>query len=126
MVIDPAFVHDTAAAAYAEIDVLGEAVMLHERAAAAPGGFIDHGPIKAFVAAFRREDLIPGGPIEQGDLRATFNRASWPAALTRRLQQGDRVTWRGDLYAVMNQDDATRSAAGQQYGVDLQLRGGAG
>lgn len=123
MVIDPAFLIDSGRQAYAELETLGEPVMIHERT---PAGFIDHGPVQAFVAAYRREDLVPGGPIEQGDLRATFNRATWPPLLTRRLQQGDRVTWRGDLYAVMNQDDATRSAGGAQFGVDLQLRGGAG
>lgn len=109
--------------AYAAIDVLGEDVILHERIAA---GFRQHGPVKAFVSQFRRDDLVPGGPIEQGDLRATFNRASWPVDLARRLGRGDRVTWRGELYAVLNQDDATRSATGEQFGVDLQLRGGAG
>lgn len=122
MLIDPAMVQAQAQAAYAEIDRLGEPVMLHKRG---PAGFTDHGPVMAFVAAFRREELLPGGPIEQGDLRATFNFASWPAGLGR-LTRADRVTWRGELYAVVNQDDATRSAAGLQYGVDLQLRGGAG
>lgn len=127
MLIDPSLVHAQARAAYAEIDRLGEPVVLHKRGAA---GFTDYPapgapPIRAFVSAFRREDLIPGGPIEQGDLRATFNFASWPPGLGR-LTRGDRVTWRGDLYAVMNQDDATRSAAGEQFGIDLQLRGGAG
>lgn len=122
VMIDPATVQAQARAAYAEIDRLGEPVTLHKRGAA---GFTDYGPINAFVAAFRREDLIPGGPIEQGDLRATFNYASWPAGLGR-LTRGDRVTWRGELFAVMNQDDATRSAAGAQFGIDLQLRGGAG
>lgn len=123
MEISPALVIAAAREAYAGIDVLGEPVTLHERQGS---GFIDHGPVKAFVSAFARQDLIPGGPIEQGDLKATFNRASWPAALARRLGRGDRVTWRGEIYAVMNQDDATRSAAGEQFGVDLQLRGGAG
>jgi hypothetical protein len=121
MLIDPAMVQAQAQAAYAEIDQLGEPVMLHKRG---PAGFTDHGPVKAFVAAFRREELIPGGPIEQGDLRATFNFATWPAGLA--LTRADRVTWRGELFAVVQQDNATRSAAGQQYGVDLQLRGGAG
>jgi hypothetical protein len=109
-------------AAYQLLEAVGEPVMLHERQAA---GFVDHGPIKAFVTAFARTDLIPGGPIEQGDFRAIFNFASWPTALQRRLGRGDRVTWRGEIYAVMNQDDATRGAAGQ-LGVELQLRGGAG
>lgn len=123
MMLDPAAIRAQARQAYAEIDRLGEAVMIHERTAA---GFVDHGPVQAFVSSFRRDDLIPGGPIEQGDLKATFNRASWPAALTRRLGRGDRVTWRGEIYAVLDQDDATRSAAGEQFGIDLQLRGGAG
>ena len=123
MAISPALAKAIGRELYAVIDTLGEPVMLHERQAA---GFVDHGPLMAFVSAFARADLVPGGPIEQGDLKAIFNRASWPAALTRRLGRGDRVTWRGEIYAVMNQDDATRSAAGEQFGVDLQLRGGAG
>lgn len=119
--IDPGFLIDSGRQAYAELETLGEDVMLHERSAS---GFIEHGPLKAFVANYRAQDLIPGGPIEQGDLRATFNRATWPAALSRPLARGDRVTWRGRIYAVINQDDATRSAGGIQFGVDLQLRGG--
>src|SRR3954471_7027435 len=111
MLIDPTTVQAQALSAYAEIDQLGEPVMLHKRGAA---GFVDYGPVKAFVAAFRSDALIPGGPIEQGDFRATFNFASWPAGLGR-MNRGDRVTWRGELYAVVNQDDATRSAAGLQY-----------
>ena len=122
VVIDPAMVRDQARQAYANIDRLGEPIMIHKRGAA---GFVDYGPVNAFVAAFRRDELIPGGPIEQGDLRATVNRASWPEGVGR-LARGDRITWRGEIYAVMNQDDATRSAAGEQFGVDLQMRGGAG
>jgi hypothetical protein len=123
MILNAATIRAQARKAYAEIEALGEPVMIHERT---PAGFVDHGPVKAFVASFRRDDLIPGGPIEQGDLKATFNRKTWPAALTRRLGRGDRVTWRGELYAVIDQDDATRSAVGEQFGLDLQLRGGAG
>lgn len=110
-----------ARAAYAEIDKLGDPVVVHERT---PTGFADHGGLFAFVRTYRSEQVIPGGPIEQGDFLATFNAATWPAAM-RRLGQGDRVTWRGQQFAVMNQDDATRSFGGEVFGIDLQLRGGA-
>lgn len=121
--ITPEMIRGLGQKAYANLDSFGEPVMLHERQ---ESGFVDHGPVMAFVSAFAGRDLIPGGPIEQGDLKATISKAAWPAALTRRLGRGDRVTWRGEIYAVMNQDDATRSAAGEQFGVDLQLRGGSG
>lgn len=109
--------------AYAQMDAFCEPVTLQERLG--DGSFADRGPVPAFVSAFRREELIPGGPIEQGDLKAIISRANWPAGL-RRLTRGDRVTWRGEIYAVVNQDDATRTAAAEQLGVNLQLRGGAG
>lgn len=119
--IDPVANAAQARAAYAELEALGDPVVIHERT---PAGFVDHGPVKAFVRAYRTDALIPGGPIDQGDFLATFNAATWPATL-RRLEQGDRVTWKGSLYAVMNQDDATRSFNGEVFGIDLQLRGGA-
>jgi hypothetical protein len=105
---------------YAQLDTLGEPVTI--MVASASASFDDY-PATALVAAYRREELLPGGPIEQGDLRALFNAASFPA-LPRRLERRDRVEWRGDLYAVMNQDDATRTGAGAVFGIELQLRGG--
>lgn len=104
---------------YAMLDTLGEAVTIEVH----NGAGYDPFPAKAVVGAYRREELVVGGPIEQGDLRALFNAATFPD-LPRRLERKDRVLWRGDLYAVMNHDDATRTGAGEVFGIELQLRGG--
>jgi hypothetical protein len=121
--ITPEMIREQGRRCYANLGAFGGPVMLHERQGS---GFVDHGPIQACVSAYVAREVIPGGPIEQGDLKATIAKTAWPATLTRRLGRGDRVTWHGELYAVINQDDATRSAADEQFGVDLQLRGGAG
>jgi hypothetical protein len=106
---------------YAQLDELGEPVTIM---VAAPGNVsFDEYLAVALVAAYRREELVPGGPLEQGDLKALFNAASFPV-LPRSLERCDRVLWRGALYAVMNQDDATRTGAGAAFGIELQLRGG--
>lgn len=103
---------------YAMLDVLGEPVTIMVM----NGGAYEEHPAKAVVGAYRREELVPGGPIEQGDLRALFNAATFPNF--RPLERMDRVLWRGALYAVMNQDSATRTGAGDVFGIELQLRGG--
>lgn len=105
--------------AYAMLNALGDDVVVHVW----NGTGYDEHPARALVGAYRREELVPGGPVEQGDLKALFDAAAFPA-LGRRLERRDRVLWRGDLYAVMNHDDATRTGAGDVFGHELQLRGG--
>lgn len=108
-------------ATHAGIDVAGEPVTLWEASAA---GFIKHGPVNAMVSSYRRDELVPGGPVEVGDFRCLIY---WPTfaalAIPRRLERKDRVEWRGKQYAVQQFDDATHAAAGQVFAAELQLRG---
>jgi hypothetical protein len=115
----PAQIQQWGRETYAMLDALGDPVAIHVHNGA---GFDEHTAV-GVVGAYRREELVPGGPIEQGDLKALFNAASFPAT-GRRLERKDRVLWRGALYAVMNHDDATRTGAGETFGIELQLRGG--
>lgn len=108
-------------ATHAGIDVAGEPVTLWEATAA---GFVKHGPVNAMVSSYRRSEMVPGGPVEDGDFRCLIY---WPTfaglPIARRLERKDRVEWRGRQYAVMQFDDATHSAAGAIFAAELQLRG---
>jgi hypothetical protein len=115
----PAQIQEWGRETYAMLDALGEPVII--MLANAAGGFDEFGA-KAVMGAYRREELVPGGPIEQGDVKGLFNAASFPA-IGRRLERKDRVLWRGRLYSVLNHDDATRSGAAAIFGIELQLRG---
>lgn len=108
-------------AAHAGLDVVGEPVLVWQ---ASPAGFVKLGPVAALVANYRRDELVPGGPIESGDLRAMIYGPSYAAlGIGRRLERADRVELRGRQYAVMQFDDVTHSAAGTVFAVELQLRG---
>jgi hypothetical protein len=115
----PAQIRQWGREAYAELAALAEPVTI--MVADGLGGFTDYAAAM-MPGAYRREELVPGGPIEQGDVKGLFDEASFPA-IGRRLERKDRVLWRGRIYAVLNHDDATRSAAGAVFGIELQLRG---
>lgn len=108
-------------ATHAGIDVAGDPVLIWE---GTPAGFAKHGPLNAMVSSYRRDELVPGGPIEVGDLRCLI---FWPTlealGIGRQLERKDRIEWRGRQYAVMQFDDATHSAAGAIFAAELQLRG---
>jgi hypothetical protein len=104
-------------ATHAGLDVVGEPCTIK-------AGGIDYGPLPVFVRTYRREELVPGGPIEQGDFRAMIYWPSFEAlGIGRRLERADRLVWRERLYSILQFDDATHSAAGQIFAVELQLRG---
>ena len=107
--------------AHAGIDVAGDPILIWE---ATPAGFVEHGPLNAMVSTYRRDELVPGGPIEVGDLRCLI---FWPTlealGIGRQLERKDRIEWRGKQYAVQQFDDATHAAAGAIFAAELQLRG---
>ena len=101
------------------INVSGEDVVIRERTAA--GAYTDHPAIKARATAMRMEDLIAGSPAKQGDLYLICDARKFPVA--RRLAQGDRVTFRGRDYAVINDDADQYSVAGTVLARKLHVRG---
>lgn len=108
-------------AAHAGLDVVGEPVLIWQAGAT---GFVKLGPVAALVSTYRRDELVPGGPIESGDLRAMIYGPSYAAlGVGRRLERADRVEFRGRQYAVAQFDDVTHSAAGTVFAVEMQLRG---
>jgi hypothetical protein len=101
------------------VEFCGETVTIRQRSGA---GYVDLKPIPAKVSAYRIQDIIPGASARIGDLIAIVLREDLPLDLPR-LEQRDRVTWRGRDYAVLNYDDATSSLAGQGVVVTMLLRG---
>jgi hypothetical protein len=108
-------------ATHAGIDVAGEPILIWQ---ATPTGFIKHGPLNAMVGPFRADQLVPGGPIEVGDLRVLL---FWPTfaalGIGRRLERADRVEVRGRQMAVVQFDDFTHAAAGAIFAAMIQARG---
>jgi hypothetical protein len=107
-------------ASYAGLDVVGDPIEIILRnddgTYAAPVNAV------AKVSQFRLDELFDGSPARQGDVKALL-RATWIPAGQRRLEQRDRVQWRGKPYSVINYDDATHAVAGTVLGVMLWLRG---
>jgi hypothetical protein len=115
-----AAVQDSFRAAYQMIAVYGDDVLLRLRNAA--GGYDDVGPLKAMVSALRLTDLVAGSTAQIGDLRAILLSSSIPPG-QRRMEQKDRILWRGREYAVLQYDDATPSVGGEVLAVNIIIRG---
>jgi len=108
-------------AAHAGIDIAGEPVLVWQ---ASSPGFVKHGPVNAMVGPYRADQLVPGGPIEVGDLRCLIY---WPTfealGIGRRLERADRIECRGRQMSVVQFDDFTHAAAGTIFAALMQLRG---
>ena len=105
---------------HAMIDSVGEPVTIRVRNAA--GTYDDHGPIMAKMSAFRADEIIPGGPAKLGDVRAIVRAGALPPGL-RRLENKDRVSWKGRDYAVTNWDDSSHAVGGETMAVEIWIRG---
>ena len=83
--------------------------------------FVDH-PSRAVVTQHRESDLIPGGTIQQGDLKLIISGTKWPAGL-RDLEKKDRVVIQGKPYAVVHFDRFSRNVGGSPVAYELTVRG---
>lgn len=102
------------------IDSAGEDIVIKENTA--PGVFTDHPTRKAKPYPYRVEELIPGSTVKQGDNRLIVRALNWPVA--RRLEQKDRILWRGREYSVISDDAGAQfSIGGVIYARILQVRG---
>lgn len=117
---DPAVLRAQFELAYELIDVVGDPVNIILRND--DGTYADPVAAMAKVSQFKVDELITGSPARQGDLRAILRATSIPPG-QRRLEQRDRVQWKGKSYSVMNYDDATHAVAGAVMAVELWLRG---
>lgn len=72
--------------------------------------FVDH-PSRAFVTAHKEHDLVPGGSIQQGDLKLIISATRFPKGL-RDLERKDRIMIQGDPYSVIHFDKFTRNVGG--------------
>ncbi len=108
------------AGVYAGLDQVGDPIEIIVRND--DGTYATPVPAVAKVSQFRLDELIAGSPARQGDVKALL-RATWIPAGQRRLEQRDRVQWRGKPYSVINYDDATHAVAGTVFAIVLWLRG---
>lgn len=101
------------------IDSAGEDVVIKE--ADGSGGFIPHPPIKARPVAMKTDDLGTTSFAKQGDFFLIIRADPFP--VSRRLEQKDRVTFRGRDHAVINDDANQYSIGGTVYARKLHVRG---
>ena len=83
--------------------------------------FDDH-PSRAVVHQHKESDLVPGGTIQQGDLKLTISGTRWPAGIDS-LERKDRVVIQGKNYSVVHFDRFTRNVGGSPVAYELSVRG---
>lgn len=83
--------------------------------------FVSH-TSRAVVHAHRESDLVPGGTIQQGDLKCIISDTRWPAGL-RNLERKDRIKIQGRTYSVVHFDRFTRNVGGSPVAYELTVRG---
>lgn len=101
------------------IDSAGEDIVIHENIGA--GQWTAHNPVKARANAVKIEEIIPGSLVRQGDFRLIVRAESFP--VSRRLENKDRVTFRGRDYGVIDDDPNQYSIGGVVYARVLFVRG---
>jgi hypothetical protein len=106
---------------YRLIEAVGEPVIVEVRAP--DGSFEEFGPVAAKVANFAATDILQNAVLRQGDLKAILHGAGWLALGLPKLEQTDRVRYRGRAYSVLRFDDASHSIGGEVFAVELVLRG---
>ena len=84
-------------------------------------GFTNY-PSRAVVHQHKEYDLVPGGTIQQGDLKVIISGTRWPAGL-RDLERKDRVEIQGKPYSVIHFDRFTRNVGGSPVAYELSCRG---
>lgn len=84
-------------------------------------GFTNH-PSRAVVHQHRESDLVPGGSIQQGDLKVIISATRWPAGL-RDLERKDRILIQGRPYSVVHFDRFTRTVGGAPVAYEASVRG---
>jgi hypothetical protein len=104
---------------FALIDSAGEPVVIREYMS--PGAYTEHPPINAKAKPVKLEDLVEGSLAKQGDFFLIVRANAFPVA--RKLEQRDRVTFRGRDYAVINDDANQYSIGGNSYARVLHVRG---
>ena len=55
------------------------------------GAGFDRHACKALVRGYNEKDLVPGGPIQQGDMKLLISSDRYPAAVSRNLERKDRI-----------------------------------
>ena len=83
--------------------------------------FVDHAS-RAVVTQHRESDLVPGGTIQQGDLKVLISATRWPTGL-RDLERKDRLQIQGRPYSVIHFDRFTRNVGGSVVAYELTVRG---
>lgn len=85
-------------------------------------GFDNH-PTKGIVRGYREQDLVPGGTIQQGDMKLMVAADRYPAAITRPLERKDRISVNGRLCSVVHFDENTRNIQGVPILYEITVRG---
>jgi len=85
--------------------------------------FTVYPPRTAWVDGYRDKDIIPGGSIEQGDVRVVMLVDQLPSIYTE-MRTKDRIIIDNKYYSIINWDPYTRTIGGQGLAYNIHLRGG--
>ena len=101
------------------IDSAGEPVVIKENIGA--GQWTTHTAVKGKPNPVKIEDLVPGSLARQGDFKIIIRANVFPVA--RRLENKDRITFRGRDWAVLDDDANQYAIGGVVYARVLHVRG---
>lgn len=87
------------------------------------GAGFDPYPTEAVVRGYNERDLVPGGTIQQGDIKVLISADRYPAAINRKLERKDRIEINGAPCAVIHFDDNTRNIQGVPIMYEIAVRG---
>lgn len=102
------------------IDQAGEDIIIKEFTSTSTPP-IEYPAIKAKPNPLKLEDLVDGSQAKQGDFFLICRANSFPVA--RKLEQKDRVYFRGRDHAVINDDANQYAIGGVVYARVLHVRG---
>lgn len=101
------------------IDSAGEPIIIRENIGS--GQWTSHPAVNGKPNAIKVEDIITGSLARQGDFKIIIRSNVFPVA--RRLENKDRVTFRGRDWAVIDDDANQYSIGGVCYARVLHVRG---
>ena len=87
------------------------------------GAGFDSYPAKAVVRGYNESDLVPGGSIQQGDIKLIIPENHYPNAINRPLERKDRITFNGKTCSVVHFDGNSRNIGGVTLAYEITVRG---
>ena len=86
------------------------------------GASFDAYQAQAFITGYQERDLLPGGSIQQGDIKLIISATNYPAAITRPLERKDRIEVNGRPCSIIHFNPNSRTVNGQPIAYEIAVR----